>query len=758
MSAAAHAVRIPRAASPPLIRTLAAFAALAGFAALRYARLLTGAPAGRVAAVVALATACGAAVAVTAAIRSRTLATTLRLLAVAACGYAAVRAVGVPARLESPKHWGELIHDLRHGFNALGGGLWPYDGRDRWARLTVLLALPAMLVPAAALAFWPAGRSAPSLRITALALLLTVYITGIVNQPSDAWALDGVLLLAVLAAWIWLPSARAGDGRGGALWLTACASVALVLAGGLRGGGPWFDYQAWNVFGLGELRTAFQWDQLYGPITWSRTRELQFEVSAPAPQLWKVTTLDRFDGVRFLRSGARLGAADYRLRGPVDPRWSEQATITLRGLRSDLLVGAGQIVGVTMQRISEPESTAYQPDGTTRLLGPPLGSGDTYTVSVYVPAPSAAQLRRSPRRFPDAYLPYTAFDLPAPGQSGLAPTDLSSASRAPFVGPRTVGSFVPGHKDASAEQRILASPYGRTYRLAQQLAAGAGTTYDVATRFQRYLRSHYVYSERPPRHRYPLDAFLFEDGAGYCQQFSAAMTLMLRMRGVPARVATGFLPGEYDAATKRYRVRAVDAHSWVEVYFDHIGWVPFDPTPPRTPLPLSRAGDVVRPERGVATSLATIGARPVVRKPERFVPAQPAGGSATQAWLIAGGLLGALVALLAAVWLAGARRLRRALSGDLAGAVAELRPALERLGLTVPPGTTLAELERRLERLGGPAAGRYMRLLRERRFGATGEGPDAADRGALRRALTANGGAGRWLSGLLAFPPGAARR
>jgi len=54
----------------------------------------------------------------------------------------------------------------------------------------------------------------------------------------------------------------------------------------------------------------------------------------------------------------------------------------------------------------------------------------------------------------------------------------------------------------------------------------------------------------------------------------------LRTLGVPARYATGFLPGEYNDLAQDYIVRASDAHSWVEVYFPGYGWITFDPTPP----------------------------------------------------------------------------------------------------------------------------------------------------------------------------------
>jgi hypothetical protein len=89
--------------------------------------------------------------------------------------------------------------------------------------------------------------------------------------------------------------------------------------------------------------------------------------------------------------------------------------------------------------------------------------------------------------------------------------------------------------------------------------------------------------------------------------------------------------------------------------------------------------------------------------------------------------------------------------------VAELRAALERLGYEISPGTTLAALEHRLIEGPGPAAARYVRRLRERRFAVPapgGSGPQL-DRRALRRALTGGLGPLGWLRGFLALPPAA---
>jgi transglutaminase-like putative cysteine protease len=71
-----------------------------------------------------------------------------------------------------------------------------------------------------------------------------------------------------------------------------------------------------------------------------------------------------------------------------------------------------------------------------------------------------------------------------------------------------------------------------------------------------------------------------EDGReGYCEQFAAAMAVMARQLGIPARVAVGFLtPDQVDDET--YVYSAHDLHAWPELFFSGAGWVRFEPTPP----------------------------------------------------------------------------------------------------------------------------------------------------------------------------------
>jgi hypothetical protein len=116
------------------------------------------------------------------------------------------------------------------------------------------------------------------------------------------------------------------------------------------------------------------------------------------------------------------------------------------------------------------------------------------------------------------------------------------------------------------------------------------------------------------------------------------------------------------------------------------------------------------------------------------------------------------VAVALAVGLLIRRRLRRRARRRPDDEASELRRALGRLGWSVPPQTTLSVLERRLAAAAGPAAARYARRLRERRFGSPGARPSSPlDRRALRRDLTAGHGPIFRVRGLVALPPAALR-
>ncbi len=121
----------------------------------------------------------------------------------------------------------------------------------------------------------------------------------------------------------------------------------------------------------------------------------------------------------------------------------------------------------------------------------------------------------------------------------------------------------------------------RIDELAAEVTRGATNTLDVSRRIELHLRTSYQYSLDLVHDTDgdPLAEFLFNYRKGHCEYFATAMALMLRARGVPARVVNGFQMGEYSDVADVYTVRQSDAHSWVEVYFPEHHWVEFDPTP-----------------------------------------------------------------------------------------------------------------------------------------------------------------------------------
>lgn len=749
--------------SGSLAPRLAAFFCLAGFCSLQYSTLVVHPPGARVLSLTAIATAGAAGLALCARIAhppwaARLLATVVVPLMLAA----GLVAIGIPPGLLAPARWSVLAHDLRGGFGALAGWLWPYRGSGEWGRLTVLGLLPPALVVSACVSFWPSPRARSARQLFSLSLLVALFLAGAANEREPASGVQGALLVALIAAWLWLPDARVGDLNRAAWWLVACSMIALAAAPVLGRGGAWIDYRSWNPVAV---TASFQWDQTYGPIRWSRSRETMLEVSEMNPALLRVTSLDRFDGERFTRSATQPGSPGSGVRSAArDPRWLTAATITVRGLRSNLLASGGGVpIDVRWIR-GGPQRVRVHPDGTLQLASTPTAD-DVYEVVSYAPTPTPAALRRAGRRFPRAYLAYTRLELPSTASSTFQASNLRRRSGTVHR-ERAVEASAPGRPlaaDPAIARRIEASPYRDTFALAKRLAAGASTPYDVVARLERFLRHNYSYDESVPLERFPLQAFLFKDRRGYCQQFSGAMTLMLRMDGIPARVAAGFRPGVYDSATQRWRVRALDAHAWVEVYFAGIGWVPFDPTPPRTvPSPAS-----VGAGSALSSSVAPLSGARQGSGVGRAVAGAPSPGrsrlSTTRAWppwLALAATAAALLALVGACWwIVGWRRLRRALAGDAAGAVEELRLALVRLDYPISHATTLFALEAQLMHSRRAGASRYLRLLRELRYGCEDSArPTRRERRALRCALGERGSPRTRLRALWALPPGVARR
>jgi hypothetical protein len=139
----------------------------------------------------------------------------------------------------------------------------------------------------------------------------------------------------------------------------------------------------------------------------------------------------------------------------------------------------------------------------------------------------------------------------------------------------------------------------RVAELARAVTQRVEAPYEKVRAVEQHLRRSYRYSldVGPDLSPSPVEDFLFTRKTGYCEHYATAMVVMLRTLGIPARLVTGFLPGEWNDFGNYYTVRQQDAHAWVEVYFPRSGWITFDPTPETdasVPLPLwAKAGKML---------------------------------------------------------------------------------------------------------------------------------------------------------------------
>ncbi|MCC6628889.1 MAG: transglutaminase domain-containing protein [Chloroflexi bacterium] len=261
-----------------------------------------------------------------------------------------------------------------------------------------------------------------------------------------------------------------------------------------------------------------------------------------------------------------------------------------------------------------------------------------------------------------------------------------------------------GVAPAWLRDRYLALPPdlpGRVTSFARLITQDARTDYDRARALERALRT-LPYDEltpAPPVGRDVVDHFLFEGRRGYCEHFASAMAVLARTLDIPARVVTGYSPGEPTEGGRLVRER--NAHAWAELYFAGYGWVPFEATPAQTE---QTRGDAVAPPAIVlaAPTPAPDAAAPLAPDPAVAVSDQPPAWLAIAARLVQLLLLAGLVAVagLSALWWSSVRRLSGA--GRWYGRLLWLG---RWAGLPTSPSTTPFELAGEVGRVAPEAAG-----------------------------------------------------
>jgi transglutaminase-like putative cysteine protease len=720
------------------IARLVTFSALALYGVLRWAKLESPAPGLRLFGLLVLAIVI---VGLGAKLdrRSRPLA-----IVAAVCAFFAMLVIcGIPLGWLVHFRMGAITEGIRQGLGALPDSLMPYLGINAWVRLVMVLGAGVLLLDAALLLMFHA-REIGDLRraASATALIALAVIPSTIIRPRLPYV-QGLILFALLIAFMWSERATVPSSAGAMALAGLAALCGLVLAPGLDHRHPWLNYNGLTRSLAPTHVDSFDWTQHYGPLNWPQVGREVLDVKARYPDYWKAENLDVFNGTGFAQGSGLTGSQIPPPAAPVLKRFTQTVQVTLRAMRTTDVIAAG--LASSPHRVGEGINPGVSAGTWTTTT--PLGPGDSYTVSVYSPRPTGAELAAAGSGYPanavadelTIYVPTSGLTLGALPQLAFPPFH-SSGSIANVVGPSNV----------SGAELLEASPYLRAYQLGQRLADAAPTPYAFALSVERYLspQNGFVYDQRPPAATYPLESFLFSVRRGYCQQFAGAMALLLRMGGVPARVATGFTSGSYDPSKHRYVVSDLDAHAWVEAYFPNYGWVRFDPTP------------AAAPARGGHTSLlpaplsgrSTLAPPPGLRRPGQTATTSVQGARHPGA---GGGLsLGLVIGLVAAVLVAlgvllGLSRRRSRPSAERL--VRELERAFQRCGRPLSAGATLRGLEERFR--GSATAVRYVRELRLARFAGTAELPSVSDRRAVRTELAAGLGPIGQLRALWALPP-----
>jgi transglutaminase-like putative cysteine protease len=667
----------------------------------------------------------------------------------------ALLCAGAPLHTVWPRGWDELIDGMWQGISTTPGITVPYRGLDEWVRTAILSGGTALVELAALLAFWPRRGGGLRSPIPAAVALGALYAVPVIEHNPDSPYFGGAVFAILLASFLWMERLRT-DQLGMAIACVALTTIAgAIVAPRLDGDRPWFNYEAFAEKLEPKKAEAFLWAHTYGPLNWSRDGREMLRIKAKQAAYWKAENLDLFDGVRW-REGQP--SRDELSDRDMNRRWLQTIRVVDRGLRSQDFVGAGVTTQILpgASRVALPRS-----DGTYVTGSRPLRPGDSYQAVVYAPRPSDRQLKQAGTNYPGYVQDFLEVNLPLQGDSRFL-KDLTTGRllgadatiRFPVYGDKdsVPGIVWPSQRGIQTigNQVIEDSPYKRLYALAQSIARSSSSPYDYTQKVLDRVQQGAEYDESPPAARYPLASFLFDTKAGYCQQFSGTMALMLRMGGVPARVASGFSPGSYNRDRKEYVVRDTDAHSWVEAYFPKIGWVTFDPTPSASPA-TAQLGDVSSGAGGsggpvpLPTGLGQAGDRPFAAGDPgaELAPTDEGGG-----WqLPVGAGVAALLLAIAGVVLWR----RRQPFVPLAPELAELQRALRRSGRHPAPNVTLAKLEGLLG--ASDAASSYIRSLRDLRYGRDASGPTAAQRRALRRVLGAGLGVRGRLLGYWALPP-----
>lgn len=357
----------------------------------------------------------------------------------------------------------------------------------------------------------------------------------------------------------------------------------------------------------------------------NRTEDVQFVVTAKGPRYWRTRMYDTYTYRGWTSSEATQYISSEGTSGTGAGRSSKRSMITysvLTKVKTDILLTAGEFISSNtpawlrslplrsfdINLVQSWNDSSLPPevaslvrslraaqsvkgdlslneikqllpaDLTITGIGPNRDSPTeaNYRAILAEGQLATIQLARTPIGADDTIAVFALYFL-KPGGRYTVSASISSATSAELS---EAGTDYPPQVTDYYLQLPRSLPE-RVRRLSERVTREAKSPYDKALAIKQYLAkiSYTLDIKAPPLGADGVDDFLFNQLSGDCVPFASAAVVMLRSIGVPSRLATGYLPGEWDEATGISTIRAKDSHAWPEVYFPGYGWVEFEVTP-----------------------------------------------------------------------------------------------------------------------------------------------------------------------------------
>ena len=618
-------------------------------------------------------------------------------------------------------YWDQSLEVLRQAAAAWVRVIFPADAAAEPDAVTMvrLITVGLLLVCASTLSVF----RVPLLAVLAVAGAATISTLFLYLEPvwlhAAALCLLALIVLGAGRVDQSVRRMRVALGVAGALTLVA---VGVAFFPGLAPDGR-FVWERWAFDEHEPVNVGFVWQQNLKAIDFGDKVVPVLEVNDPSVGYLRVGSLEVFDGIYWqpaqrpvtktrattVQLPTTLLAAALQVK-PLATREIEVRNLALT--TQDLPLPSDSVGFGGLPSSMRPVTLA---SGGSIVLAAPLPLGSTYTVVVAATANTPALLNAdvlgSPTDPAQAKLSELALHsgakqhLPSkqPGPWGVDVSGSTITTKDKAV-PEAVlshpnpqdltvsGQVYPAFGEAGREAKIpkllqrqtgsgmfaalVEDRWLKAYTQARTVTRSAKTPYQAAALLEHWFRTEFTYDESAVYGDSgimgPLPEFLLSPRrAAHCQYFAGSMAVLLRMLGVPARVAFGFSQGTLDGSRRIVTNR--DAHAWVEVRFPYAGWVSFEPTPSKSLESATSPSNTVNPSDIVLPggSLAGLGGGDLLpngARPNRGSVAATDGTQATadeaSPWprrlVILIGLVLVLALLGLLIWLVKASTARRA--------------------------------------------------------------------------------------------------